>query len=108
MKKIFCLLTGFLLLLPALRAQTDVDLDTELGGRLSFSVDKKILKGLHVCLEEEVRMDGNFTSFNRLHTTLGVSYKLHPNIKVGLGYAMINPYSTNNKTDGRSNNRGKK
>ncbi len=97
MKKIFCLLTGFLLFVPALRAQTDVDLDTELGGRLSLSVDKKILKGLHVSLEEEVRMDDNFASFNRFHTTLGVSYKLHPNIKVGLGYAIINPYSTNNK-----------
>ena len=52
-------------------AQTDVDLGTELGGRLAVSVDKKLARGLHVSLEEEIRFDNNFGAFDRFHTTVG-------------------------------------
>ena len=87
------------LLLPmALKAQTDVALDPELGGRVSLSVDKKITKGLHITLEEEVRFDNNFGSFDRLQTTLALNYKVHPNIKLGLGYALINGYGTKSES----------
>lgn len=79
---------------PSLKAQTDVDLDPEFGGRLSVSVDKKLARGLHISLEEEVRMDNNFGSFDRFHTTLGLSYKVNDYLKLGVGYAMINPYSS--------------
>ena len=78
------------------KAQTDVALDTETGARLSLSVDKKLARGLHLLFEEEVRMDNNFSAFDRFHTTLGVNYKLNDYLKVGIGYAMINPYSTAN------------
>lgn len=81
---------------PSLKAQTDVDLDSEFGGRLSVSVDKKLARGLHVSLEEEIRMDNNFGSFDRFHTTLGLSYKVNDYLKLGVGYAMINPYSSSN------------
>lgn len=81
---------------PSLKAQTDVDLDPEFGGRLSVSIDKKLARGLHVSLEEEIRMDNNFGSFDRFHTTLGLSYKVNDYLKLGLGYAMINPYSSSN------------
>lgn len=81
---------------PSLKAQTDVDLDPEFGGRLSVSVDKKLARGLHVSLEEEIRMDNNFGSFDRFHTTLGLSYKVNDYLKLGVGYAMINPYSSSN------------
>ena len=81
---------------PSLKAQTDVDLDPEFGGRLSVSVDKKLARGLHVSLEEEIRMDNNFGSFDRFHTTLGLSYKVNDYLKLGVGYAMINPYSSTN------------
>ena len=77
-------------------AQTPVSLDSELGGRLSFGIDKKIVKGLHFSLEEEVRMDNNFSCFNRLHTTAALHYKVFPYLKVGIGYALINPYSSTN------------
>ena len=77
-------------------AQTDVDLDPETGMRLSASVDKKLAKGVHLKLEEEIRLDNNFTSFDRLHTTLGLTYKLNDYLKLGVGYAMINPYSNSN------------
>ncbi|MBR1517221.1 MAG: DUF2490 domain-containing protein, partial [Bacteroidales bacterium] len=78
-----------------LSAQTDVDLDPEFGGRLALSIDKKIVKGLHVSLEEEVRFDDNFSEFNRFHTTLSVTYKPISFLKLGLGYALINPYNNN-------------
>ena len=81
---------------PSLKAQTDVDLDPEFGGRLSVSIDKKLARGLHVSLEEEIRMDNNFGSFDRFHTTLALSYKVNDYLKLGVGYAMINPYSSSN------------
>lgn len=81
---------------PSLKAQTDVELDPEFGGRLSVSIDKKLARGLHVSLEEEIRMDNNFGSFDRFHTTLGLSYKVNDYLKLGVGYAMINPYSSSN------------
>ena len=77
-----------------LKAQTLAVLDAEFGLRGTVSVDKKVRKGLHVYLEEEVRIDNNFTKFDRLKTTLGVKYKIHPNIKVGMGYSLINGYSS--------------
>lgn len=79
---------------PSLKAQNDVDLDPEFGGRLSVSIDKKLARGLHISLEEEIRMDNNFGSFDRFHTTLGLSYKVNDYLKLGVGYAMINPYSS--------------
>lgn len=74
--------------------QTEVDLDAEVGGRLSFNLNKKITKGWHINLEEEVRFDDNFSSFNRFHTTLSTSYKVLPNLKLALGYSLINGYNS--------------
>ena len=79
-------------------AQTAVSLDPEFGARLSASVDKKLAKGLHLNLEEEIRFDNNFKLFNRFHTTFGITYKLHPNIKFGAGYALINLYNSDNSS----------
>lgn len=75
-------------------AQTDVDADAEMGGRLSFELDKRITKGLHVYAEEEVRLDENFSAFDRFQTTLGATYKPLPYLKLGLGYTLINSYSS--------------
>lgn len=94
------------LLLPnQAKAQTDVDLDPEIGGRLSFTLDKKITRGLHLSLEEEVRFDNNFSSFDRSQTTVALSYKVNDNLKLGLGYAMINPYSSSNNAFKNSRHR---
>lgn len=79
-------------------AQTDVALDPEFGGRISVSLDKKIVKGLHASLKEEARFDNNFGSLDRLQTTVELSYKVHPNIKLGLGYALINGYGANSES----------
>lgn len=87
MKKL--VLTLALLLPLAAAAQT-----TEFGGgvRTSVAVDYKIMKGLHVNLEEEMRIGGAFQSLNRLQTTVGVDYKPIKYLKVGVGYILINPY----------------
>ncbi len=77
-----------------LKAQTDVDLDPEFGGRLSVGVDKKLSRGLHLSLDEEIRLDENFSAFNRLQTTVGLKYKVNNLLHVGFGYAMINPYNS--------------
>lgn len=83
--------------LQPLFAQTIEKLSPEVGARISVGMDKKIIKGLHVTLEEEIRFDNNFKSFDRFHTTLMLKYKVHKNIKLGLGYAFITPYSSTNK-----------
>ena len=93
-KHVIILMLGLVLPMMAF-AQTDVALDPEFGGRLSLGADWKITKGLHLSLEEEVRFDNNFGSFDRLQTTIGMSYKVHPNIKLGLGYGLINGYGAN-------------
>lgn len=94
----FTIIIVALLLPMALKAQTETTLDPEFGGRLSLSIDKKIVKGLHISLEEEARFDNNFGSLDRLQTSVGVSYKVHPNIKLGLGYALINGYGASSQS----------
>lgn len=97
MNKPTLLLLALLAALPlTATAQTDVTLSPEYGGRVSVGFDKKIAKGLHLSVEEEIRVDNNFTSFNRFHTTAALHYKVLPYLKVGIGYALINPYSSNN------------
>ena len=95
--KVFVLILGMLFPMAAI-SQTDVALDPEFGGRVSVELDKKIVKGLHVNLEEEVRFDNNFGSLNRLQTTVGLNYKVNEFLKMGAGYALINGYSSNNQT----------
>ncbi|MBQ3733781.1 MAG: DUF2490 domain-containing protein [Bacteroidales bacterium] len=77
-------------------AQTDVALDPEFGARVSVGLDKKIVKGFHITLSEEVRFDNNFKSFDRLQTQLGFTYKVNPYLKFGLGYILNAPYSSTN------------
>lgn len=69
---------------------------TQSGVRASMAADWKIRKGLHLTVEEELRMDGVFSSLNRLQTTIGLEYKVSPYVKLGAGYILINPYSAGN------------
>ncbi|MBO4625495.1 MAG: DUF2490 domain-containing protein [Bacteroidales bacterium] len=73
---------------------------TEFGGGTRFSVaaDYKIRKGLHVNVEEEVRVGGVFQSLDRLQTTVGVEYKPFKYMKLGVGYTLINPYDGTERT----------
>ncbi|MBR1569219.1 MAG: DUF2490 domain-containing protein [Bacteroidales bacterium] len=92
MKRTFLMLA---LLLPALGYAQSV----ELGGRASIGLDYKISKGFHVTLEQEIRADENFSSLNRLQTTLGVTYKPVSWLKLGVGYAYISPYKVGKELD---------
>lgn len=70
------------------RAQT-----VEVAGRASAGVDYKIVKGLHVTAEEEIRAGSGFQSLGSLRTTIGLSYKPLKYLKLGAGYTLIHPYS---------------
>ena len=95
-----------LILLPLVAVgQTHSELPFEYGGRFELELDKKIAKGLHLSLSEELRLADNFTAFNRLHTTVAMSYKLGSNLRVGAGYALINPYNTTDKAFASSRHR---
>ena len=90
MKKI---LISLALLLPLAAAAQNA---TEGAVRASAGVDVKLRKGLHLNVEEELRMDGVFKSLGRLQTNVEVLYKPVKWVKLGLGYSLINPYSYNN------------
>lgn len=90
MKKI--LFTLALLLPLAAAAQST----TEGGVRASAGVDVKLTKGLHLNVEEELRMEGAFKSLGRLQTNVELEYKPLKWMKLGVGYSLINPYSYNN------------
>lgn len=66
-------------------------------GRFSAEVDKRIIKGLHVSLSEELRVNDNWGAIDRMHTTLGISYKICPYFRVGAGYTFINIWHDPNK-----------
>ena len=68
------------------------------GSRYSVAAEYKIRKGLHVSVEEEVRVGGVFQSLNRLQTTVGVDYKPVKFLKLGAGYILINPYDGANRS----------
>jgi len=84
------LIAALAILLPlAAGAQTYTDLDLDFRGRTSVAVDYKVFKGFHISLEEEIRMKDNFGGLDRFQTTVGVSYKIAPWLKAGLGYSFI-------------------
>lgn len=88
MKRIVGLMLA-LLPLAAFAQGTVNDLETDMGARMSVSVNKKITKGFHVVAEGEVRLRDNFSTLGRYHADLGVTYKIGPIFKVGGGYQFI-------------------
>lgn len=66
--------------------------DNETGARASVGINYKIQKGLHLTLEEELRIGDGLDNIDRLQTTIGLTYKPVKFIKLGAGYSLINPY----------------
>ncbi len=64
----------------------------EFAARTSVGADYKIVKGLHLGVEEEVRVDDGFSGLDDMRTTLDLSYKVSKHFKFGGGYTLINPY----------------
>lgn len=61
----------------------------DFGVRASVGADYKIQKGLHLSVDEEIRV---YDGLDRLQTTLGLSYKPWKFLKIGTAYSLINPY----------------
>lgn len=93
-RSIFIIIVSLLLFFYESYAQTDVELDTEFGARVSVGVDKEINQKVRLSLEEELRFDDNLRGFNRMQTTIQADYKLLRGVKFGVGYMLVNPYSS--------------
>ncbi|MBQ9184856.1 MAG: DUF2490 domain-containing protein [Bacteroidales bacterium] len=90
MKKIFATVLVLAALMPAALAQgTKNDMESDFRGRLSAGIDKKISKGFHLDVEGEVRFTDNFGEVGRYQLGAGLSYKIAPWLKAGLGYLYI-------------------
>ena len=87
--KRLCILLAMLLPAGAWAQST-----TEFGARASAEVNFKIAKGFHAYAEEEIRIAS--TSLDDLRHTLGFTYKPFKALKLGVGYTLINSYSTEN------------
>ena len=72
------------------RAQGTVNaLENDFGGRFSVTADKKIVKGVHVFAEGEVRLSDNFSTLGRYQAGAGFTWKITDIFKVGTGYTFI-------------------
>lgn len=62
----------------------------EFAARTSVGADVKLMKGIHMGVEEEVRMGSD--ALDNIRTTLDFSVKTGKYFKFGGGYTLINPY----------------
>ncbi len=72
---------------------------TVFAGRASVGADYKIMKGMHVEFEEELRSADSFSSLGSMRTTLGFTYKPVKYVKLGVGYTLINPYTVDKEIE---------
>ncbi len=89
MKKI--ILTSLLLFAAAisLSAQIYEDLTTDFRARVSAGINKRIVTGLHVTGDVEFRAKDMLSSVDRFAASAGLTYKVCPYFKMGLGYTFI-------------------
>lgn len=64
---------------------TDNEQESAIRGRIGAQVDKKIVKGLHVALDGELRTEDNFSDVGRWQAGVSVSYKFLPFLKASVG-----------------------
>ena len=81
--------------LPALAQGTVNDLEYDFQTRTSVALDYKIVKGLHLSGEYEMRTKNNLGAIARHQVTLGLSYKFPSGIKAGLDYSYMYHNRTN-------------
>ncbi len=63
--------------------------DTDLQMRLGFDISKKIARGLDVTWSEELRMKNTISTVDRIHSGLGLSYKVNSYFSLGAEYIFI-------------------
>ena len=81
--------------LPAMAQGTVNELEYDFRTRTSVALDYKIVKGLHICGEYELRTKDTFGALSRHSATLGLSYKFPSGIKAGLDYTYMYHHRTN-------------
>lgn len=70
----------------------------DMGYGVSVGTEKKIVKGLKLSAEAEVRTQNTFADFERWALDLGLSYRLASWLKSDVGYSFINRYHTSEVT----------
>lgn len=73
----------------AASAQTVSDMSYDLQTRTSIGADWKIVKGLHLEGEYEMRTRGSLASWDSHRASLGLSYKITDGLKAGVDYTFI-------------------
>ena len=92
MKRITYIILG-LLALP-LYGQAQGQEQTEFAGRASVTADWKIVKGLHLNAEYEIRSEDAFKGVERNQFGIGVSYKINGWLRVAGGYDYIGRFNS--------------
>jgi len=90
---LLCALAAVLPLLASAQVTVN-DLETEFAARVGATLDKKIVRGLHVNVSGEGRLTDNFSSLSRFDAGVGVTYKLNNYFKFGAGYIFIDRLSS--------------
>lgn len=72
----------------------------EFAARTSAGADVKLKKGLHLGVEEEIRIDDGLSGLDNLRTTLDLSWKVNKHLKFRGGYTLINPWKTSSDYTG--------
>lgn len=93
MKHFLFTLFTFLLIVPSAMAG---DNDSSYG--LTVGAEKKIIKGLKVSAEAEIRTQNALSDLERWTFDLGISYRLATWLKSDVGYSFINRYHTSQLT----------
>ncbi len=75
--------------LPLAAQGTLNSLETDFRTRSSVSLDWKLIKGLHLEAEYELRSEDALSRIDRHQATLGLSYKIAPWLKAGASYTYI-------------------
>lgn len=63
--------------------------DCDVQARVGFDVTKQIKKGFNVSWEEELRLRNNFGAVDRIHSSLGTTYRIAEWFRVGAAYTFI-------------------
>ena len=89
MKKVLLLLAALGAFLTAAAQGTDNDLVSDFQTRTSVDLDWKLVKGLHLQAGYELRTENSLGAIDRHQASLGLSYKIAPWLKAGVGYDFI-------------------
>lgn len=76
-------------------AQTVSDMTTDFQTRTSIGADWKIVKGLHLEGEYELRTRDSFSAISSHRASVGLSYKITSGLKAGVEYTYIYSHKSN-------------